>query len=266
MADSWWKPSWLFGGGGAEGAPLAPAAFGANRPYPSQEDLEFARKQGEFQHTGEFTPNTFQITKGQYRDQGTEGIRLDTALGALGPPTDQGMIDALGRSKLGAHRSAIVSLAAGDPKDQVVVSPDLEFEDFYGMTRHDPRGIDPLFTFVGKTEDRDPSTATHEAAHRGFYKVLEALKNQPDTENNRRVMEYLVDPNTNELAVRALMHDALGDPEAGNRSQRFTNFVEGQNRGIINPGEDLEYARRMNALAEALAQKMVHDRKPGGPW
>ena len=99
-----------------------------------------------------------------------------------------------------------------------------------------------------------------------MFKIAEGLKDTADSEELRRLRDYYVDPNTQELAVRALMHDVYGDPEAGNRPERYTEFLEATGGGPFGSGNRLEYAREMNRLAEALAAKLVQQRKPGGPW
>lgn len=249
--------SWLWGGNGQiDPTEIQPAQFGKSRPFPSQEDLDFARKNDAFRYTGEYTPNTFQVSN-QEVDGGTDLIRIATQMGALGEPEDQTLRDTLARNQLAARRSGIVSLAANDPNDQVVGAKDFTYEGFAGKTLIDPKRQDPMFSFFGRENDVDPSTPTHEAAHRGMFKVVDEIMNMPNTEQSSELREYLANPHNQELAVRALMHDLYDDVEQDRMPEKYRKFLE---------SGDVDKAREMNQLAETIAQKMIQRRKPGGPW
>lgn len=253
--------SWLWGG---DDETYQPGQFGKSRPFPSKEDLEFARKYGEFQHTGEYTPNTFQVEEATTPGKTME-MRELTQAGLFDPPTDQELIDTLARNKLASRRSAIVSLAANDPNDQVVGAKDFTYSGFAGKTYIDPKKNDPMWTFFGKENEPDPSTPTHEAAHRGMYKVVDEIErlagDEPLPDEWLTIRDYYNNPDNNEYAVRALMHDLYNNVEEHRMPGEYKNLLN-------NPlwQDDLERARQMNQIAEAIAQKMVQRRKPGGPW
>jgi hypothetical protein len=247
--------SWLWGGNGQT---FEPGQFGASRPFPSKEDLEFARKNDAFRYEGEYTPNTFEVANKDVEGP-TDLIRLASLTGLLEGPSDPDLLDTLARNKLAARRSGIVSLAANDSTDQVVGAKDFTYDGFAGKTYIDPKRKDPMWSFFGK-EQGDQSTPTHEAAHRGLYKIIDEIEKMPNSEQTSELRNYLSDPNNNELAVRALMHDLYDDVEKERRPEQFNQFLSGDNP------YQLDKAREMNSLAETIAQKMVQRRKPGGPW
>jgi hypothetical protein len=250
--------SWLWGGNGTE---IEPGSFGKSRPFPSKEDLEFARKNDAFRYEGEYTPNTFQVENKQVEGP-TELIRMATQMNALDRPTDQDLIDTLARNKLASRRSAIVSLAANDPNDQVVGAKDFTYSGFAGKTYVDPEMNDPMWSFFGKENVENPSTPTHEAAHRGLYKVAQELGSRDDlSDQEYDIRNFINDPDNNELAVRWLMSNLYNDVERPRMPGKYQQFLDDPN-GVYKRDQVEKYLH----LIEAIAQKMVHQRKPGGPW
>ena len=248
---------WLFGTSAPE---YKPGQFGPSRPFPTQDDLAQARNADEFRYSPETTANTYQVSNAELPDDATAlGIRDMAEAGKLQPVTDQGLIDTLARNKLAAHRSAIASLGI-DNLDNVVGATDFGFDKFYGKTAKQEGH--PLYTFVGSQRKQTvPSTPIHEAIHRGLFKLRDAIEGMPNSPETSELRNFIDNPTDNEFAVRQLMQQLYDDPERDRMPEDIQFFLDNDYASYTR-----DRVSRMNALAETLAQKLVQQRKPGGPW
>jgi hypothetical protein len=239
--------SWLFGKPAFEPAP--------NRPFPTDEDVQFARKSGEFYH-GDVPRNALQVSN-QDVDGGTDLIRLAAEMGMLDDPTDPTLINNLAKNKLASRRSAIASLGYNDPNDLVTGATDFQYDGFAGKT-YAQKGH-PIFSFFGAGPDAT-STPTHEAAHRGMFKLIDEIMNMPNSDELTELRDYMSDPEKQEYMVRALMNDKYGGVEMDKMPKRYRPLFE-------NPlfAHELDKSREMNDLAETLAARIIQQRTPGGP-
>lgn len=240
-------------------SPETEVSLAPNRPFPTDDDVAFARKNDAYRYTGEVPRNTRQISNEELGDtNSTMGIRTLTEMGMLGAPDDPNILNSLAKNQLASRRSAIASLGYNDPNDLVTAAKDFQFDGFAGKTIQEDDH--PLFSFFGAGEDAQ-STPTHEAAHRGMMKLVDEIMNMPNSPETSRIRDYYRDPRTQEYAVRALMADKYGDVERDRgMPQKYKDLFD-------NPlfSDSLQEARRVNALAETLAARMIQQRNPGGP-
>lgn len=244
----------LFGGSDQPGYTPAP-----NRPFPSQEDLEFARKNDAFYDTGTDIPGkSVELTAKNLPSPLLSKIYAEQSYNKLPPVTSQNLIDILARNKLASHRSAISSLGLDNHEDINAISSDVKYPGDYGRTIGGNVG-EPMLSLSTMTDDNNVSTPIHEATHRGLYRVLDALSKGSvmDTMKYSRLMDDIRNPDKQEMMVRALMHDKYGNPESGRMPDEYETMLQG--------GSDLDRAREMNDLAETLAAKLIAKRTPGGP-
>jgi len=142
--------------------------------------------------------------------------------------------DALAQAFLASNRSAVASLGF-EPRRAAAITGvgDLNVNGSYS-----PR-LDRMVNFTN-----NPSTYTHEAAHRGLEKMRAA--GLPVDQNLPMSGE--------ETWVRHLMRSTMGDPETGD--------IASEHRQKGDPNGNLAKSLK---LLEGLAAKEIARRRPGGP-
>lgn len=275
---------WLFGN--AEAAQIQPGQFGKPQPFPTDQDLAQAKAADEFRYAAGSTPNQYTIESREVdpsqlplTDSGAPdyltGIRGMAEGGQLGQLTDPRILDTIARNKLASHASAIGSLGYNSSLDNVVKATDFNLGTSKSMDLgtslvndypHEP------FTLLGKKQST--GTPMHEGIHRGLQRVLDEIYNMPNSPETSALRDYLSNAtgakdaagnpvSTNERSVRWLMDNLYSDQpeERGNMMKEYASFLDDPARQ-----SDRDEAAQMMGLAETIAQRLVKQRKPGGPW
>lgn len=251
---------WLFG---SEPSRVTRAP---SRPFPTSDDLEFARANDAFYDSGrEYPGSTKEVSLDDIGSTDTPvGLKILNETTQLPPVKSQELKDVLATNKLASRRSAVASLGMNNNVDRTVVGQDFRFGDAAGVTVQDED--DPLFTSFGlrgQLERKSPTTPTHEAVHRGLMKLSDYIDSDeaPDIRGLEELQDYIEGYQSQEDMVRALMYDTYENPE-------YEYMTDGQRQLFDNPNYqyDLRKSREMNDLAQLLAQRLIYERKKSGPW
>lgn len=233
----------LFGGGGKGTTfPADPVTH-----YPSHDDADFARKY-DYSYGQPYAPY-FTGDKATLLSSSPNKTPMDTVdvSGRNFKNLGIGNDDYYTRAALATNNSALAGLGF-DPSHTAA--------DFI----RDPKMVNILGTYAPKTDQiyanaRDPSTIVHESIHRGMRKLEDSPQWKPefgDITHNAAL---------NEAAVRHLMMNKMGNPEAenlGSVGKHQQDFAEAMFDGYS------RYQKLLDAMENA-ASNHIANKHPMGP-
>lgn len=212
----------------------APIEAVTDRPFPNEWDTVLAKKSGFGYGTGaeNFTKEKLGKVSQAKELPSTSASRTIAKLADKKPtPIEKEGADSLLKAQLAANRSAIAGLGY-DPRRTGIVyekEGDLDLNGAYSQA------MDYMMNLVNS-----PSTYVHESTHRGIAHLRkEGSKDVPKSGEDE------------EAFVRYIMRTVMGDPEEGPVADEYRK-------------NNKQYNELYKKL-EKQAQKLVKERRPGGP-
>jgi len=222
--------------------------------YPTSEDVDFARKY-DYSYgqpwAPEFEGKSARIQMGDPNKTPYEAMRVGAAGSMSTVPPESNQQDPLkdfyAKAALASEGSALAKLGFDPNKAAVDVLSDPKKYQIAIGGLYQPKD-DKVYANAYY-----PSSIVHESIHRGIQKLQESPHWKPEFED-------LVKGNDNEMLVRHLMEEKMGNPEVG-----FGDKERDKARFLYN-GSLLDDKRRklLNQMEEAAAN-LIAQKRPGGP-
>lgn len=267
--------NWLRGGASAQ--PVAPKSFPTapssyipasnNPPYPSTDDVNFARKQ-DYSYGQPWAPE-FQGQSGKYVSSSNYNPGTDSppASNTYGGPRHEKFLniakdlwpdlgDIHAQAALAAQRSGLATLGYNPNKTSLdVYKPE-------GVLVSELGAFHPGYDYI-YANARTPNTVVHESIHRGIQKLSESKYWKPEFN------EFLHNP-MNEMVTRYLMQSKMGNPEQDALNIPKGYMDEGKKqreeaRWMFTKSSQASARNKLLDEMEAAAAQAYADKRRGGP-